>query len=36
MREEIITGMQLLGVTSIDQLIPDLVRYIDNHPASKL
>lgn len=29
LREEIVTGMQLLGVTSIEQLTPDLVRYVD-------
>lgn len=29
MREEIETGMRLLGVTSLDQLTPDLIRYVD-------
>jgi hypothetical protein len=33
MREEIITGMQLLGVTSLDQLKPEMVRYVDRDPA---
>ena len=28
MREEIETGMRLLGVTSLDQLTPDHVRYL--------
>lgn len=32
MREEIETGMRLLGVTSIDQLTPSLVRYVDRDP----
>jgi L-lactate dehydrogenase (cytochrome) len=33
MREEIETGMRLLGVTSIAQLTPELVRFVDrNHP----
>ncbi|KAI0787170.1 FMN-dependent dehydrogenase-domain-containing protein [Irpex lacteus] len=33
MREEIATGMRLLGVTSVDQLRPELVRYVDRNPA---
>lgn len=33
MREEIATGMRLLGVTSLDQLTPDLVQYIDRDPV---
>lgn len=33
MREEIATGMRLLGVTSVDQLKPELVRYVDRNPA---
>ncbi|PVG04131.1 hypothetical protein CPB86DRAFT_693832 [Serendipita vermifera] len=33
MREEIVTGMQLLGVTSLDQLKPEMVRYVDREPA---
>ncbi|KAG8814621.1 Cytochrome b2, mitochondrial precursor [Serendipita sp. 399] len=33
MREEIITGMQLLGVTSLDQLKPEMVKYVDRDPA---
>jgi hypothetical protein len=33
MREEIVTGMQLLGVTSLDQLKPEMVRYVDRDPA---
>ncbi|CAG7849226.1 Cytochrome b2, mitochondrial; AltName: Full=L-lactate dehydrogenase [Cytochrome]; AltName: Full=L-lactate ferricytochrome C oxidoreductase; Short=L-LCR; Flags: Precursor [Serendipita indica DSM 11827] len=33
MREEIITGMQLLGVTSLDQLRPEMVKYVDRDPA---
>ncbi|KAH8118287.1 FMN-dependent dehydrogenase-domain-containing protein [Phellopilus nigrolimitatus] len=36
MREEIETGMRLLGVTSIDQLNPNLVRYVDRPPTSRL
>ena len=36
MREEIETGMRLLGVTSIDQLNPSLVRYVDELPSAKL
>lgn len=27
LREEIVTGMQLMGVTSLDQLRPELVKY---------
>lgn len=33
MREEIITGMQLLGVTSLDQLSPEMVKYVDRDPV---
>jgi len=33
MREEIITGMQLLGVTSLDQLKPEMVCYVDRDPV---
>ncbi|KAI0251317.1 FMN-dependent dehydrogenase-domain-containing protein [Lactifluus subvellereus] len=29
MREEIVLGMQLLGVTSLEQLTPERVRYVD-------
>lgn len=29
MREEIETGMRLLGVTSVDQLRPELLSYLD-------
>ena len=29
MREEIETGMRLLGVTSVDQLRPELLSYMD-------
>jgi L-lactate dehydrogenase (cytochrome) len=29
MREEIETGMRLLGVTNVEQLRPELVRYVD-------
>lgn len=36
MREEIETGMRLLGVTSIDQLTPELVRYVDRPPMPRL
>ncbi|KAL5527651.1 hypothetical protein ACEPAG_6452 [Sanghuangporus baumii] len=37
MREEIETSMRLLGVTSLDQLTPDHVRYVDRAlPPSKL
>lgn len=30
MRQEIETGMRLLGVTRLDQLTPELLRYVDN------
>lgn len=33
MRDEIATGMRLLGVTSLDQLTPELVQYVDRTPA---
>ncbi|GJE85004.1 FMN-dependent alpha-hydroxy acid dehydrogenase family protein [Phanerochaete sordida] len=33
MRDEIATGMRLLGVTSIDQLTPELVQYVDRDPV---
>ncbi|KAI0347090.1 hypothetical protein BDW22DRAFT_1425165 [Trametopsis cervina] len=33
MREEIATGMRLLGVTSLEQLKPELVQYVDRAPA---
>jgi L-lactate dehydrogenase (cytochrome) len=33
MREEIATGMRLLGVTNLDQLKPELVQYVDRQPA---
>lgn len=33
MREEIVTGMQLLGVTSLDQLKPEMVKYVDRDPV---
>jgi L-lactate dehydrogenase (cytochrome) len=33
MREEIITGMQLLGVTSLDQLKPEMICYVDRDPV---
>ena len=36
MREEIETGMRLLGVTSIEQLTPELVRYVDMPAMSRL
>lgn len=36
MRGEIETGMRLLGVTSIDQLTPELVRYVDRPPMPRL
>ena len=32
MREEIETSMRLLGVTSLEQLTPDHVRYVDRTP----
>ncbi|OCH92207.1 hypothetical protein OBBRIDRAFT_751950 [Obba rivulosa] len=35
MREEIETGMRLLGVTSLDQLTPDLIRYVDRDPCAR-
>lgn len=28
MRNEIITGMRLMGVTSVEQLRPELVRFV--------
>ncbi|EJD01172.1 uncharacterized protein FOMMEDRAFT_135424 [Fomitiporia mediterranea MF3/22] len=33
MREEIETGMRLLGITSLDQLTPDYVQYVDRISA---
>jgi L-lactate dehydrogenase (cytochrome) len=33
MREEIVTGMKLLGVTSLDQLKPEMVQYVDRDPV---
>lgn len=36
MREEIETGMRLLGVTSLDQLTPDLVKYESGFPLARL
>lgn len=35
MREEIATGMRLLGVTSLDQLTPELVQYVDRDPVRR-
>jgi len=35
MRNEIVTGMQLLGVTSLDQLRPELVQYVDRMPSAR-
>ncbi|EMD40844.1 hypothetical protein CERSUDRAFT_91590 [Gelatoporia subvermispora B] len=35
LREEIETGMRLLGVTSVDQLTPDLIRYVDRDPGPR-
>jgi L-lactate dehydrogenase (cytochrome) len=35
MREEIITGMRLLGVTKIEQLGPHLLRYVDRDPVPR-
>ena len=32
MREEIITGMCLLGVTRIEDLKPEMIRYVDRDP----
>ncbi|KZT62268.1 hypothetical protein CALCODRAFT_426253 [Calocera cornea HHB12733] len=32
MREEIATGMRLLGVTRLEDLRPDMVRYVDRDP----
>jgi L-lactate dehydrogenase (cytochrome) len=32
MREEVETGMRLLGVTRLDQLKPEMVRYVDRDP----
>ncbi|KAH9928981.1 FMN-dependent dehydrogenase-domain-containing protein [Amylocystis lapponica] len=34
MREEIETGMRLLGVTRLDQLTPELLRYVDRDPPT--
>jgi L-lactate dehydrogenase (cytochrome) len=36
MREEIETSMRLLGVTSVDQLGPELIRYVDRDPETRL
>jgi L-lactate dehydrogenase (cytochrome) len=38
MREEIVLGMQLLGVTRLEQLTPERVRYIDERrgPRARL
>lgn len=33
MREEVETGMRLLGVTRLDQLKPEMVRYVDRDPS---
>lgn len=33
MKEEMATSMRLLGVTSIDQLKPEMVRFVDREPA---
>jgi L-lactate dehydrogenase (cytochrome) len=35
LREEIETGMRLLGVTSLDQLTPELIRYVDRGTAGQ-
>jgi hypothetical protein len=35
MREEIITGMRLLGVRRIDELGPHLLRYVDRDPIPR-
>jgi hypothetical protein len=34
-REEMITGMRLLGVTRIDQLGPHLIRYGNRDPEPR-
>jgi L-lactate dehydrogenase (cytochrome) len=36
MREEIVLGMQLLGVTSLEQLTPERVRYVDGKRRARL
>ncbi len=33
MREEVETGMRLLGVTRLDQLKPEMVRYVNRDPS---
>jgi L-lactate dehydrogenase (cytochrome) len=35
MKEEVITGMRLLGVTSIEQLGPHLIRYAGRDPEPR-
>jgi len=32
-KEEMATSMRLLGVTAIDQLTPEMVRFVDREPA---
>ena len=36
MREEVETGMRLLGVTRLDQLKPEMVRYVNRDPSPTL
>lgn len=33
MKEEIATTMRLLGVRSLDELRPEMVRFVDREPA---
>ncbi|CCM00779.1 uncharacterized protein FIBRA_02821 [Fibroporia radiculosa] len=35
LREEIETGMRLLGVTSLEQLTPKMIRYVDRDPPPR-
>ena len=35
MREEIETGMRLLGVTRVEDLRPHMVRFVDRDPAPR-
>ena len=34
-REEVETGMRLLGVTKIEDLKPEMVRFVDRDPAPR-
>lgn len=33
MKEEIATTMRLLGVKNLDELKPEMIRYLDREPA---